>query len=204
MQSQNMLVTITGLAKTKAGRYSVYADGEYAFSLDGKTLLESDIRKGRQLDWEYLEQVRQKSQYESAREKALNLLGSRELSAKELEQKLRLHYPAQVCTSVVQQLQQVDLIDDGRYAMRLAAELYRVRHCSVWEIGQQLRARGIAGAEYDAAMDQGFDDVKTLQVLLQGKYAAAWQRDAKKCAASLRRKGFAFGDIAQAMDLGEE
>ena len=39
MQSQNMLVTITGLAKTKAGRYSVYADGEYAFSLDGKTLL---------------------------------------------------------------------------------------------------------------------------------------------------------------------
>ena len=36
---------ITGLEKTKRGRYSVFVDGEFLWSLDGETLLKSRVRR---------------------------------------------------------------------------------------------------------------------------------------------------------------
>ena len=68
---------ITGLEKTKRGRYSVFVDGEFLWSLDGETLLKSRVRPGAVLEYAYLEEVKAQSDAVGCREKALTLLGQR-------------------------------------------------------------------------------------------------------------------------------
>jgi len=82
-------------------------------------------------------------QLEMAREAALRLLGVRERSAVELRGRLRQKgFDPEVIVSVVDQLQESSLQDDGRFAARFA-ESASARGMAGRRIQAELRARGV-------------------------------------------------------------
>ena len=196
--------TVTELQKTKKGRYSVFLDGEFLFSLDGETLLKNEIRVGKQFDPDKLQQIYTESQLYRAREKALDLLSYRPLSGGELKNKLRKSFEEEICVQVVNSLRETGLVQDSEYAIKLACELYEYRHMSVSFIKQELYKRGIRGEICDQVFSLcDFDDGASIAALLQTKYAAKLKQDPKKVIAALQRKGFAYRDIANKIQLGE-
>jgi len=196
---------VTDLQKTKKGRYSVFVDGEFLYSLDGETLLKNDIRVGKTVDFDDLARIKEESDLYKAREKAYDLLSYRPLSGGELKSKLRKSFEADVCEQIVQQMQQVGLLQDDDFACRLAQELYEYRHMSINFIRQELYKRGIGGEICDQVFSLcDFDDQVSIAALLDKKYAQKLQSDPKKVIAALQRKGFAYRDIISQIQLGED
>lgn len=50
---------ITAVEPTKKGRYSVFADGEFVFSVDDETLVLCGVKAGREVTVQQLEAIRQ-------------------------------------------------------------------------------------------------------------------------------------------------
>ncbi|MBC2872194.1 regulatory protein RecX [Bittarella massiliensis] len=194
---------ITGLEKTKRGRYSVFVDGEFLWSLDGETLLKSRVRPGAVLEYAYLEEVKAQSDAVGCREKALTLLGQRAYARGELVERLCRDWPRPTARQVVAQLEEAGLVSDGDYAFRLADELYRYKHLSRRFIELELQKRGIAPALCREVLDAGgFDDGASIRALLEQKYAARLgdRAQRQKVLAALARRGFGYGDCRAAME----
>ena len=194
---------ITGLEKTKRGRYSVFVDGEFLWSLDGETLLKSRVRPGAVLEYAYLEEVKAQSDAVGCREKALTLLGQRAYARGELVERLCRDWPRPTARQVVAQLEEAGLVSDGDYAFRLADELYRYKHLSRRFIELELQKRGIDPALCREVLDTGgFDDGASIRALLEQKYAARLgdRAQRQKVLAALARRGFGYGDCRAAME----
>lgn len=194
---------ITGLEKTKRGRYSVFVDGEFLWSLDGETLLKSRVRPGAVLEYAYLEEVKAQSDAVGCREKALTLLGQRAYARGELVERLCRDWPRPTARQVVAQLEEAGLVSDGDYAFRLADELYRYKHLSRRFIELELQKRGIDPALCREVLDAGgFDDGASIRALLEQKYAARLgdRAQRQKVLAALARRGFGYGDCRAAME----
>lgn len=194
---------ITGLEKTKRGRYSVFVDGEFLWSLDGETLLKSRVRPGAVLEYAYLEEVKAQSDAVGCREKALTLLGQRAYARGELVERLCRDWPRPTARQVVAQLEEAGLVSDGDYAFRLADELYRYKHLSRRFIELELQKRGIDPALCREVLDAGgFDDGASIRALLEQKYAARLgdRAQRQKVLAALARRGFGYGDCRAVME----
>ena len=194
---------ITGLEKTTRGRYSVFVDGEFLWSLDGETLLKSRVRPGAVLEYAYLEEVKAQSDAVGCREKALTLLGQRAYARGELVERLCRDWPRPTARQVVAQLEGAGLVSDGDYAFRLADELYRYKHLSRRFIELELQKRGIDPALCREVLDAGdFDDGASIRALLEQKYAARLgdRAQRQKVLAALARRGFGYGDCRAAME----
>ncbi|MBU5420447.1 recombination regulator RecX [Acetanaerobacterium sp. MSJ-12] len=194
---------ITGLEKTKRGRYSVFVDGEFLWSLDGETLLKSRVRPGAVLEYAYLEEVKAQSDAVGCREKALTLLGQRAYARGELVERLCRDWPRPTARQVVTQLEEAGLVSDGDYAFRLADELYRYKHLSRRFIELELQKRGIDPALCREVLDAGgFDDGASIRALLEQKYAARLgdRAQRQKVLAALAHRGFGYGDCRAAME----
>ena len=194
---------ITGLEKTKRGRYSVFVDGEFLWSLDGETLLKSRVRPGAVLEYAYLEEVKAQSDAVGCREKALTLLGQRAYARGELVERLCRDWPRPTARQVVTQLEEAGLVSDGDYAFRLADELYRYKHLSRRFIELELQKRGIDPALCRELLDAGgFDDGASIRALLEQKYAARLgdRAQRQKVLAALAHRGFGYGDCRAAME----
>ena len=111
-------MTITQLQETKKGRFSVFADGEFLFSVHKDTfLLRPELAVGRQVTVETLEEIRLEDEALSCKEKALTLLEYSSHSAGRLAEKLRRHYPPPV-VQVVQQPQFPQPLDHLLHRLR--------------------------------------------------------------------------------------
>jgi len=139
--------------------------------------------------------------YDRLWNRALWYLGRRDYGVKELRQKLmkpRQNQPLPVEEDVdraIARLIELDLLNDERYAQRLAEALSRKGY-GARGIAFELKARGLE-TEAQAPMEDG----ERLAELLQSKYAARLGNEKSRQSVfnALLRKGFNHADIRLAM-----
>lgn len=179
-----------------------FEDGD-AVEVDVRTLDESPYRAGCAITEEQLDTLLAASQYNRARERALYLLGMRDYACKELKQKLYTEADPDVAAAVVDRLRQVGLLDDERYAARLARSLSEVKHYPRRRIEQELRHRGIDPLTAQSAVEEldGEDFEQALALLERKYYNKLSDPDSRRrVIAALARRGFSYGAIRRAMD----
>lgn len=179
-----------------------FEDGD-AVEVDVRTLDESPYRAGCAITEEQLDTLLAASQYNRARERALYLLGLRDYACKELEQKLYTEADPDVAAAVVERLRQVGLLDDERYAARLARSLSEVKHYPRRRIEQELRHRGIDPLTAQSAVEElDSEDFEQALALLERKYynKLSDPDSRRRVIAALARRGFSYGAIRRAMD----
>ena len=133
---------LTQITQTKKGRYALFFDGEFAFSLDEETFAAAGLHTGDTLEESEIAALRAKSETRKAVDKAMDLLGVRDHAAGELYHKLCRKFDAHSAAVAVAKMQELDLLDDAAFARRRAAELMRKRK-SRRAILEYLAAKGI-------------------------------------------------------------
>ena len=202
---------LTQVKETKRGRYALFFDGEFAFSLDEDTFAMAGLHTGDELEEWQIHDLQTKSDTRKAVDKAMDLLALRDHAAGELYQKLCRSFDPHSAAAAVAKMQELNLLDDAGFARRRAAELLRKRK-SRREILNDLSAKGIdrdtaaeVVEELFAENDDGESpELETARALVARQYAsklAAGKRD--QVAAALARRGFSHAVIREVLSDNE-
>ena len=197
-------MTITRLSETKKGRFAVFADGEFLFSVHKDIFLaRPELARGKNLPVELLEEIRLEDEAWSCKEKALTLLEYSSRSAGALAEKLRQHYPLETVEATIQRLAELGLLNDLDYGRRLAADLLHLRKYSLGRVRQALYQRKLDREVIDEIMEEleDTDQIGPIVELVQKKYLPKLRepQGRQKVAAALQRRGYGWDDIREAL-----
>ena len=202
---------LTQVKETKRGRYALFFDGEFAFSLDEDTFAMAGLHTGDELEEWQIHDLQTKSDTRKAVDKAMDLLALRDHAAGELYQKLCRSFDPHSAAAAVAKMQELNLLDDAGFARRRATELLRKRK-SRREILNDLSAKGIDRDTAADVVEELFaenedgesPELETARALVARQYAsklAAGKRD--QVAAALARRGFSHAVIREVLSDDE-
>ncbi len=198
---------ITQARRRRRSVYLLVLDGQDGPTVDVRTFDESVYRVGGGITEEQLAALLEASEYNRARDRALYLLGLRDYACKELTKKLLTEARPAIAEQVVARLREVGLLDDERYAERLAQSLSRSKQYPKRRVAQELQRRGVdretagnAAEEIDCA-----DDKLALALIEKKYYNKMSDRESRqKVMAALARRGFSYEAIRQAIAAYDE
>ncbi len=199
------MATITGI-EIDRGTVSVYADGALAMKLKKVYFDRQPLKEGDEVDIEVWENRLAPAQFNDAWEAALTSLDRSARTEKELRASLkRRGYVAPVIDAVAERLKETGLIDDARYAERMA-ELQAQKPVGLYAFKRKLMSKGIAeddAAEALAAFDEDQQRDACLEAArrLFRKYEALPPRESRaKLSQALARRGFGWDAIESAVE----
>ena len=138
------------------------------------------------------------AEYNRAKERALYILEARDHSYAELYAKLEKNYCEEVCYAVCDKMTELGLIDDERYAQKLAKYLFTVKKFGKYRAVQEMRRRGI-DAETIAAVSEEYvtETREILAELVERKYLRylSDEKGVNKVKNALVRMGYSYDDI---------
>jgi regulatory protein len=144
---------------------------------------------------------------ENAKESALRLLALRDHSREEVRCKLRAKgFDREEIEEALQTLEMRGILDDGRYAQRLAFYLAQEKLFGPQRISQKLFQKGIPADLIQQAMGKAEEGLATnarLRVVLGMKLKGRrleqiFPNERRKLANYLRQRGFSWEDIQEA------
>ncbi|MBQ9605183.1 MAG: regulatory protein RecX, partial [Firmicutes bacterium] len=135
------------------------------------------------------------------------LLEYRDHSRKELRLKLLRNFSPQAADSAIEKIVEMGLIDDARYAQKLAEELLRRKRLSPSAIRSELIMRGISREDAQNVCDLlDVDERQAITELLETKFASKLsdEKSRSKVFSALLRMGYSYSDIRAAMRLTDD
>lgn len=192
---------ITAIEPRRKGLCALYIDGEFAMKLDTETVLAHRFDVGREITDEQLHACVIDSDRKRCKDKAMWLIGYRDHSRRELIDKLRRDYSAESAEAAVSRLEELGLIDDGRYARRYAADLINLKRLSARGVRQKLREKGIDRDIIDEVMDEMEpDESSQIREIITRRYPdLSDEKIRRRAVAALTRMGYQYSDIKSAM-----
>ncbi len=199
------MAIVTGI-RDRRGVVEVDLDGCLFARVRRQHFLKCPLEEGQSMDPEaYLNRLAA-VQFPDAWEAALTSLDCAARTARDIGTSLRRRgYVPPVAEAVVAKLAESGLIDDARYAERLA-ETQSKKPVGIYAFKRRLRARGISDADAESALAAFDDDQQQAACLaaaqkLYRKYAELPPREgrAKLCQA-LGRRGFGWDVIDSVVD----
>ena len=191
---------ITEISPRRKGLCAVTADGE-EFILNLETVAAHRLEKGSAVERELLLQLKAESEYDRAKSRALWYLSRADHSEKALTQKLCRAFPPEAASYAVERMKELGLVDDTRFAERLANELSS-QNRSKREILRKLFEKGVPNEIAQQAADAlECDPAAQITELIAKKYARNLETEegVRKVFAALVRRGFSYGDVRSAL-----
>lgn len=199
---------ITDISVTKKGRYAIFVDDEFLFSLHIDIFTQARLKVGDEVTVERLEELRSESELKITKERAIKLLSYKSYTTKGLKEKLERFTDEETAEEATSRMEDIGLLDDSDYAYRCARDLYSIKRYSRRRIIQELRQRGIPQELAEEATEQfdEDDEVSNLEAVIKRKYMR-YLNDEKgltKTINALARLGYSYGDIKSAIrSIGE-
>lgn len=201
------MMTITAIMPERKKLSSVFIDGEFAMKLDSTVLAENGIIPGTDLDDEQLHELIEKSDYKRAKEKALWLLSGHDYSRRKLIEKLRRETPEETADAVCDRLEELGLLDDEKYARRLADDLIHIKKLSPRGALYKMMEKGIDRDLAQEILDEfETDPVEQISQLIEQKYAGRLgdEKGMRRTIAAFQRMGYSWSDIRSALAQWED
>lgn len=196
-------MTITSIKQQakRQGRYSIFVDEKYAFSLSADALLNAGLAAGQEIDEPRLKELKQTSLDDKAYSGALAYAMLRPRSTWEMEQYLqRKKCPTELAQTIRDKLTKLGLIDDEAFARAWVANRRLLKPMSRRKLLQELRAKRVPDeAAQRALADDAADEQSVLAELIMRKRKQSKYQDDQKLMQYLARQGFSYGDIKEAL-----
>lgn len=200
------LIKIIDIDKYKGETVYIETEDGKKYFVHQSMIYEFHLHKDMEIPLSALEDVINENLYRKAKERALYLLDSREYGYAELFKKLEQNYSEEICYRVCNKLAELKLIDDRRYAARLAEYYSCTKKFGKYRAKQEIMRRGISSALAEEVLSE-YDDgaVERLGELVERKYERYLtdRRGAEKVKAALVRQGYSFSDIKTVLDMYE-
>ncbi len=195
-------MTVNNIQREKKHLTKVTFDNGKEILLDNDILGENGIKTGAFLTEEEVEELRFSSDYTRAKNRALWYLDRMDYTEKALYEKLvKAGFGKKASAAVIARFCELGVIDDRRYAERLAAR-FSENNVSKREAMQKMALKGLS---YDlikqVLSEQETDEETQIANLLQSKYAykLTLENGTEKVYAALIRKGFSYSAVKTAM-----
>lgn len=202
---------ITAVEPRRKGLSALYIDGELAVKLDTEVILSHRFDVGREITDDQLRACILDSDMKRCKDKALWLISFRDHSRRELYDKLRKDYSEESCDRALDRLEELGLVDDGRYARRYTADLINVKRLPARGVRQKLFEKGVDRDLIDEVLSEiEVDEEEQIRSIVEKKYANALndEKGRRRAVNALMRMGFSYADIKSALreyiELSEE
>ena len=150
------------------------------------------------------------TELETAKKRAMYLLGGRDYSRKELLDKLLKNYSRETCEEAVRQMEEYGYLDDRRYADKLARKFVEVRKYGKSRAKMMMIQKGLGPSTADEALSRysADDMVEEITAIIEKKYmdklsvdGNEGMKEMQKVMAALARRGYGYDDIKKAISL---
>jgi len=184
------------------GRYSIFVDGKYAFSLSADALLDEKLHNGQELDEQQLKTFKKLSQDDKAYGLALAYVARRIRSEWELRDYFRRKgYEPELADQLITRLDKLGFVNDERFAEAWVSNRRLLKPVSKRRLTQELRQKRIADdiIEKTLAEDET-DERQVLRDLIARKRRQTKYQDDLKLMQYLARQGFSYDDIKTSLN----
>lgn len=185
----------------RQGRYSIFIDGKYSFSLSDSALLESGLVGGQELTEAQVKNFKQASEDDKLYNNALAYATLRPRSEWEMEQYLRRKKSQpEKSKELLGRLRNIGLLDDEAFARSWIANRRLLKPMSGRKLSQELRAKRVADDIITRVMSEDdTDELIVLAELIVRKRKQTRYQDDQKLMQYLAGQGFGYGDIKRAL-----
>ncbi len=178
-----------------AGRYSIFIDGGYAFSLSDVALLDQQLKLGQEVSKERVSELKQLSSDDKLYGLTLRYLGIRPRSEWEVRTYLqRKQASPALANSILNKLSKVGYINDLSFAQAWVSHRRLLRPTSKLKLQQELRSKHVSDEVIHRVLagDEA-DEQQILRVLAEKKRGR--YREDIKLMQYLVRQGFSYEDV---------
>lgn len=197
---------ITSLSHYKGKTFEVEIDNQRKLYLHIDIITDFGISQGMEIERAELKKVIYASNFRRAYEYALYRLDYRDYSAEEIYEKLLETYKNEnLCLEVVKKLARAGIINDERYAEKLARKLVESKKYGYRRAKREMMQKGLAENTVCGALEQYADTFEeNLATLLRGKYSRYLTDDTdrksiEKAKNALVRYGYGYDEINRAV-----
>ena len=185
----------------RQGRYSIFVDGKYSFSLSEQELMKSGIRIGREYDQAELDELQDTALLDKAYMRSLDLLSRRARSEWELRDYLRRKdYQPPVIETIITRLNEAGYVDDYKFAVSWVETRHLLKNISSRKLWQELKQKHISDEVINQVLEEDVtDELETLKNLIAKKRTQSRYQDDQKLMAFLMRQGYRYDDVKVAM-----
>lgn len=194
-----MQITKVQPAAKTAGRYNIYVDGQYSFSLDELQLVQSGLHSGLDIDETELAKLKSESEFGKNYIRAVDLISRRLRSEREIrDYAFRKQWTKTNTERVIERLRQRGYLNDEVFARTFASSRLNSSRYSKKRIKLDLQKKGISSNIIAEVLHDEVDDTNALDKLI-AKRAKRYDDD-RKLIAYLTRNGFQYDDIISAIE----
>ena len=193
-------VTVTALRSLDAERVCVALDSGEEIQATLSLVAELRLYRGCTLTVEALDGLRRGAALARWKNRALELLSRRSMSARELRDKLcQKGADEETAARCVRWLEEQRFLDDASYAAAVARH-YAAKGYGTGRIQAELRRRGVAKEHWDEALAQRPDNSSKIDDLIARRLRDPSDREqVRKLTAALYRRGFGWDEIREAL-----
>lgn len=195
-----MKITKIQPAVKTAGRYNIFVDEKYSFSLDETQLLDQKLKTGFEISSEKLDELKGESEFGKSYARALELILRRPRSIREInDYARRKKWEIELRDRVIEKLSEKGYLDDRKFANFWLKARVNSKPISKRKLSAELLQKGIKReiigevlVEYTEVDEQ--DALAALIKKKRSKYT-----DEQKLMAYLASQGFSYGSIKEAL-----
>lgn len=195
-----MKITMIKPAVKTQGRFNIFVDTKYSFSLDEQQLLDLKVKRGQEISEQELENLKKESDFGKKYARSLELIMRRIRSEKEIrDYAWRKKWEAEETARVIEKLLSKGYVNDEKFATAWVRSRAALKHISKRKLILELRQKGIASEIIEQTFEQSEDysEQQALAELVDKKRAR--YPDRNKFTAYLMRQGFRYDDVKQAL-----
>ncbi len=190
-------------------RVNVFIDEKFSFALSYDVAFKHGLRPGLVIDAELLKTILHEDGEAKAMNTAMNFLGYRQRSSEEIRIRLKKdEWSETVIDRVIERLHAVKLLDDAQFANSWVQHRTSFKPRGSRLIKQELRFKGVAKEEIEAALPDDESELQNAVVALQKLERKLEKFEGReleqKAIELLARRGFSFGIAKSAFKSWQE
>ena len=201
-----MKITKIAPAIKTMGRYNVFVDDKFTFSLDETQLVKIGLKKGDEISDEYLAELKTESNFGKNYIRAVDLISRRPRSEKEIrDYAFSKNWTKESTEKVIERLYERGFLNDEKFAASFVRSHTILNNYSMRRMELELRKKGVSKEICEKILSESdeFDENAVLIKLIAKKRKS--YDDERKLIAYLARQGFSYDKIKVALtNFGKE
>jgi regulatory protein len=196
-----MKITAIKQQVKQQGRYSIFVDGKYSFSLSELGLINSGLRANQELSQSEIDNLKDTSTADKAYNQTLGLLARRPRSRWEVADYLkRKDYSPALVEETINKLSELGYINDLSFAKMWVENRRLLKATSRRRLKLELKQKHVADEIIEIVLaEDKTDEREVLEALVEKKRRLPRYQDDLKLAQFLMRQGYNYEDIKAAL-----
>ena len=200
------VITKIEAQKRKEDRVNIYVDEKFFMAIYKELVFTFNLKKGDNIDEEYLKKILKDEMFLKGKNKALNILSKASQSEKKIREKLNEDFEEDTVDDVIDFLKKYNFINDGELASKIVNTNVNLNKYGKNKIKQNLYNKGIEKSAIDEAISEiDYDaEFENALYLAQKRYDRVKNEDPKKAYAKIANhlayKGFNYDIIKSVLN----